>query len=104
MLLDDDVVRDGEPKSGTITSRLSREKWIEHLLFHLSRNTGSIVTDPNFNAVAEVPGCGDKDRLVVASLGLLSLARRVEAVRNQVENRPTYLSRKQVNLADIRIK
>src|SRR6516162_8274446 len=40
MLLDDDVVSDRKSKSGTFTGRLCRKKGVEHLLFHVSRNTG----------------------------------------------------------------
>src|SRR4030095_15348169 len=88
MLLDDDVVSDGEPKSGTFAGRLCREKWVKHLLFHLSRNAGPIITDPNFDLVAEISGCGEENRLVVTSLCFLALGRRVEAIRDQVEKRP----------------
>src|SRR5262249_35302420 len=74
MLLDDDVVRDRESKSGTLAGRLCREEWVKHLLFHLSRNTGPIITDPDFDAVAEISGSGDENRLVVAALHLPALA------------------------------
>jgi hypothetical protein len=75
-----------------------------HLLFHLSRNSGPIVADPNLDTVAKVPSCGEENRLVVTSLCLLALGRRVKTIRDQVENRPRYLSWEQINLACGRIE
>ncbi len=60
MLLDDDIVTDGEPKTGSFSGRLSREEWIEQLAPHLGRNAGTVVADPDFDAVAEVFGGGSR--------------------------------------------
>src|SRR5262249_18800096 len=67
MLLDDDVVTDGETKPGTLSGRLRREEWIEHLLLHVSRNTGSVVANPNFHVVTEVLGRGSEGGLLIVS-------------------------------------
>jgi hypothetical protein len=81
MLLDNDVVADGDTKAGPLASRLRREEWIEYLFLHLKRNTSAIVANPDFHTVAEVPGGRYKGWLVVASILLCTaLGRRVEAV------------------------
>jgi hypothetical protein len=67
MLLHNDVVTDGEPKPGALSSGLRREEWIKHLLLHVSRNAGAVVTDPNFDTVTEVLGRRSESGLVVAS-------------------------------------
>ena len=56
MLLDDDVVTDREPKSRAFSSRFRREERIEHLLFDVGRDSGSVVANPDFDAVAEILG------------------------------------------------
>ena len=81
MLLDDDVVTDGQAEPGPFTGRLCREERIEQLLLHLGWNAGAVVAYPDFDPVAEVLGRGSKRRLVVASIRLrFALRRRVEAV------------------------
>ena len=42
MLLDDDVMADGEAKSGALSGWLGREERIEQLVLHLGRNTGVV--------------------------------------------------------------
>ena len=94
MLLDDDVVTDREPKPRSLSSRFCREKWVEHLPLHVSRNAAAVVTNPNFHAVTEALGCGNESRLAVTSLRLrIAPSRRVKAVCNQVEERPRNLPR-----------
>jgi hypothetical protein len=56
MLLDNDVVTDGETEAGPFASGLRREEWIEYLFLHLKRHSSAIVADPDFHTVAEVPG------------------------------------------------
>ena len=81
MLLDDDVVTDREPKSRAFSSRFRREEWIEHLLFDVGRNSGSVVANPDFDAVAEILGRCSEGRLVAVSLYLcIALRRRIKAV------------------------
>jgi hypothetical protein len=54
MLFDDDVVADGQAKSGALSGWFGREEGIEHLLLHVGRNAGAIVANRNLYAVAEV--------------------------------------------------
>ena len=70
MLLDDDVVTDGQAEPSPFTGRFGREERVEQLLPHLGRNTGAVVAYPDFDPVAEVLGRGSKRRLVVASIRL----------------------------------
>jgi hypothetical protein len=55
MLADDDVVAHRETKPGTFARRFSPEERIEYLLFYPVRDSGPIVTDANFDLVAEIP-------------------------------------------------
>ena len=81
MLLDDDVVTNGQAKPRPFSGGLGRKERIEQLLLHLGRNAGAVVADPDFDAVAEVLGRGSKRGLVVASIRFrFALRRRVEAV------------------------
>src|SRR4029450_5237942 len=99
MLLDDDVVADGETKAGAFASGLRREEWIEYLFLHLKRHSSAIVADPDFHAVAEVPGGRYKGWLVVASIHLGStLCCRIKAVRDQIEKKSCDILRKYVLL------
>ena len=58
MLLDDDVVADGQAKPGAFASRLGRIEGVEHLILHLGRDAGAVVTNPDLNALPEVLGRG----------------------------------------------
>ena len=81
MLLDDDVVADREAKAGALSGRFGREEWVEHLFFHIGRNTSAVITNRDFHAIAKVFGRGRKGRLVVTTIGLRpALGRRIEAI------------------------
>jgi hypothetical protein len=81
MLLDDDVVADGETEAGAFASGLRCKEWIEYLFLHLQGHTSAIVADPDFHTVAEVLGGRYKGWLVIASIRLCTaLGRRVEAI------------------------
>ena len=56
MLLDDDVVTDGETKPGSFSGRLGRKERIEDLLLHLGRDASAIVADLDLPPVPEVLG------------------------------------------------
>ena len=56
MLLDDDVVADGEAKAGPFSGRLGREEGAEHLVPNLRRNTRSVVPNFDFHSVAKALG------------------------------------------------
>ena len=68
MLLDDDVVTNGQAEPSPFTGRLCREERVEQLLLYLGRNPGAVVAYPDFHAVAEILGRGGKRRLIVASI------------------------------------
>src|SRR6476646_5497358 len=81
MLLDDDVMTDGQAQSGSFAGGLGRKERIEHLLLHLGRHAGAVVADPDLDAVAEILGRGSQNGLVAASIRFrLTLRRSVEAV------------------------
>src|SRR5580658_2815188 len=105
MLLDDDVVTNGQAKASTLSGWFGREEGIEHLLPDLGRNAGAVVAYPDFDAVAEVPGRGSERGLIVAPIWV-GFARRngVEAVRDQVEQRPRDFLREQIDFTRRRVK
>jgi hypothetical protein len=105
MLLDDDVVTDGQAKPSSFTGGLCRKERAEQLLLHLGRNAGSVVANPDFDAVAQILGRGSKRGLIVAPIRIsLTLRRGVEAVGDQVEQRPGDLLWEQIGLASGRVK
>ena len=86
MLLDDDVVTDGQAKASPFSSRLGRKERIEHLLLHLRRDAGAVVADPDFHTITKIFGGRSQGRFVVASICFrFSLGCRIEAVRDQIE-------------------
>ena len=52
MLLDNDIVTDGEAKAGPFSCGFRCEEGIEHLLFHFRWNTVAVVANPDFYAIA----------------------------------------------------
>src|SRR5713101_5201227 len=105
MLLDDNVVTEGEAKAGPFTGRFGREEWIEHLVLHFGRNAAAVVANPDLDAVTEVPGRGSKGGLITIAVGLaFTLRRRVEAVGNQIQKSPCNFLGKHVHLTGVRIK
>ena len=81
MLLDDDVVTNGQAQPSPFTGRLGRKERIEQLLLHLRRDTGAVVAHPDFDPVTEVPGRCSQRRLIAITVYLpFALRRRVEAV------------------------
>jgi hypothetical protein len=86
MLFDDDVVADGQAKSGALSGWFGREEGIEHLLLYVGRNAGAVVANPDLYAVAEVLRRSRKSRLIAFAITLLfALGRRIEAVGDQVQ-------------------
>jgi hypothetical protein len=67
VLLDDDVVADGEAKSRAFPGRFGREERVEHLFFHVRRDAGAVIANPDFNLITEVLCGGRKSRLVVVA-------------------------------------
>jgi hypothetical protein len=81
MLLDDDVVADGEAKARAFSGRFGCEKRVEHLFFHVRGNASAVIADPDFHTIAKVFGRGSKGGLVVAAICRRStLGRCIEAI------------------------
>ena len=105
MLLDDDVVTYRQAEAGTLSRWFGREEGIEHFFPHLGRNSGAVVADADLDLVTEVLGRGSERWLAVASVRLgFALRGGVEAVGNEVKERPRDLLREQIDLASSRVK
>ena len=105
MLLNNDIVADGEAKAGAFSRRLSCEERLEHFFFHLRRHTGAIVADSDFHTISKVFGPGRKRRLVVAIISLCSApGRSIEAVCNQIKKSPPDVLRENIYPTGRRIK
>src|SRR6187397_2644406 len=63
MLLDHDVVADGEAEAGAFAGRLGGEEGIEDLLAHVGRNAGAVVADTDLHTIAEAFRCCGQHRL-----------------------------------------
>jgi hypothetical protein len=89
VLLDNNVVADGEAKTGALSGRLGCEERIEHLLLHLGRNAGAVVADPDFHLIAKAARRGRKGWLIAIVTRLrFPFCRRIKAVGNQVQKNP----------------
>src|SRR5215469_2996472 len=104
MLLDDDVMTDGQPKPGAFAGRLGGEEGVEHLVFDVRRDTRSIVPYPDLDPITKVFGHSRQSRLKYAVHLSLALSRGVEAVRDQIEQDPCDFLWKHVRLAGGRIE
>jgi len=81
MLLDDDIVTDGEAQAGAFAGWFGRKERIEHLVLHLGRDTGAVITNPDLHAIAQVSGCGGKGRFVgITVCQIFTLGSGVETV------------------------
>jgi hypothetical protein len=81
VLLDDYVVADRESKAGAFTCWLGRKEWLEHLFFHVGRNTGAVIADPDFHEIAKAFGRSRECRFKVVTIGFRSaLDRSIEAI------------------------
>src|SRR5262249_15847622 len=97
MLLDDDVVTDREAKACALASWLSCKEWVEHLFFHVRRNTGPVIADSDFDIIAKVFGRGRERWVVVTTIGFRSaLGRGIESVCNQIKKSPPDVLRENV--------
>ena len=85
MLLDDDVMADGETKASTFASRLGGEEGIEHLVLHIRRDAGTVVAYPDLDPGTEASGRCRQDRLIPITVGFsLAFGGRIEAIGDQV--------------------
>src|SRR6185437_13238795 len=105
VLLDDNVVAQRKTKTGSFAGRLGRKEWVEYFAHHLGGNAAAVVPNLDLNTFAQVLGRGSKGRLVAIKAGFrLAFRCRIEAVRNQVEENPRHLLRKQIDPANRRIE
>src|SRR5262245_25873195 len=105
MLLDNDVVADGEAKTSAFSGRLGREERVEHLFLNVRRHAGAIVADSDFHTIAKVFGRGRESRLVVATIGFRSaLGCSIEAICNQIKKGPPDVLRENICPTGRRIK
>src|SRR5262245_61673153 len=99
MLLHNDVVTDGEPEPGSLSSRFRCEERVEHLFFYVRWNTRAVVPNPDFYTIAKASCRGDQGRFIAIAASLGSTPRcRVKAVRDQVQKHPRDILRKYVGL------
>ena len=100
MLLDDDVMAERETEPGAFARRLGGKERIKHLVLHLRRDAGAVVSDPDLHPVAEVLGRSRQSWFVAAiSRLVLALGRCVEAIGDQIEQHPGDLLGEHVDLA-----
>src|SRR5262245_35741894 len=105
MLLDDDVVTDGEPKPGSFSGRLRCEERVEHLFFYFRRNTGAVIPNPDFHTIAQTSRRGHQGWFIAIAISLGStLCCGIKAVRDQVQKHPCNILRKYVGLPSGRVE
>src|SRR5262249_49827793 len=104
VLFHDDVVADRKTKPGPFAHRLCREEGIEDLLFQLLRDAGTIVANPDLHLVTQASRTRRQGRLEIITGRFLALARRVEAIRDQIEQHPRDLLRIEVDRSGVRVK
>src|SRR6185312_7783247 len=97
MLFDDDVVAHRQSQPGAFAGRLGRKERVEHLFLHVRRYARAVVADSDLDMVSATFCRCAHDRLErsAAVLGL-ALGDGVEAVRDQIEEYPGDLLRKDV--------
>src|SRR5262245_13460703 len=104
MLLDDNVVTDGEPKPGSFSGRLGRKERVEHLFFHVWWNARAVIANPDFHTIAKASCRGHQGWFIaIASLGP-TLCCGIKAVRDQVHKHPRDIPRKYVGLPSGRVE
>src|SRR5262245_31177268 len=105
MLLDNDVVTDGEPESSTFSSGFRGEERVEYLLFHFRRNAGAVVANCYFVTIAQILSCGSQSWLVIAAIAFGSpFSRCIKAIGDQIKQSPRDVLREDVDLAGGRIQ
>src|SRR6476659_558192 len=82
MLLDDDVVAEGQTKAGPFAGWFGREEWIEHFFLHSGSDAAPVVANPDL----EVSRRGCKGRLLAVCHLQLALHCRIKSVRNKVKH------------------
>ena len=88
MLLDDDVVANGEAETRAFSRWFGREERIENLFLHLRRNASAIVSDRNFDMITKVFGGGSKPRFMASICFRTALRCSEKAVGNKIQQSP----------------
>src|SRR3974390_363824 len=97
VLLDDDVMADGEAKPGTFPGWFGCEEWIEHFFPYVGRNARAVVAYPDLHAVTEIPGgCGNDGFIGIVSDRCLTLRRCIEAIRDHIQQNSRNVLRKNI--------
>src|ERR1700726_1439507 len=63
VLFYDDVVAHRKSEPGSFARGLGREERVEHLLPYVGGDSGAVIANPDFHAVAEIPGRRAEDRV-----------------------------------------
>ena len=85
MLFHDDVVAHRETKPSAFACRLGRKERIEHLFLYFGRNAGAVIANADLHGIAEIPGGRMEHRLKPWANLQLALVRRIESIRDQVQ-------------------
>ena len=102
MLLDDDVVSNGQAEASTLASGFCREERIEHLFPHFKGNAAAVVANRDLDAVAKVLRRSRKSRLKAFTVVLLfTFTRRIEADGDQVQESACDLLREYIDLTGV---
>src|SRR5215475_565824 len=105
MLLDDDVVTDGEPEPGSFSGRLGGEERVEHLLFYFRWDTRAVIVNPDFHTIVKAPCRGHQGWFIAIAISFGStLCCCIKAIRDQVQKHPRDILRKYVGLPSGRVE
>jgi len=100
MLLDNDVVTDGEPKPGAFSSWFRGEERVEHFFFDFRRNAAAVVANCYFDTIAQILSRGSKSWLVIAAIAFDSaFSRCIKAIGDQIKQSPRDVLWEDVGLA-----
>src|SRR6266705_5201572 len=104
MLLRDDVVADREAEPRPFASRFCREERLEQLVLDVWRDAVAVVPYLDLDRVAEIAGRYRQQRPKRAVTALLRpLVSGIEAVAEQVQEHPSHLLRRQLDLAQVAV-
>ena len=85
MLLGHDVIADREAEAGAFTSRLGREERLKELVLDLGWYAGAVVTDADFNRIAEIPRKYLQGRPEGRVSLLLALSGGIESIAEKIQ-------------------
>src|SRR5215813_12083502 len=105
MLLDNDIVTDGEPKPGAFSSWFRGEERVEHFFFDFRRNAGAVVANCYLDAIAQILSRGSQSWLVIAAIAFGSaFSRCIKTIGDQIKQSPRDVLREDVCLACVGIQ